>query len=782
MLIDTMRNGGGAQWANARDAEYVSFRDIWSFLTRHFLILCVFAGLGAGLGAFYLSRTEATYTATTRLVMDPEQGRIASQDASTGTIIIEAAEIASQVEIIKSEAIARAVINQLDLTNDPEIQDAQSWRSVLRESTGSFVKWIGVADSTSAKAEPATREDIMRRTMAAFLARVDVRRVGQSYVLEIRYTSTSPQQAAKAANAVAQAYIRTGMNERSEAARSGAKWLETRLIEIGDKAREAAVAVETFRTKNGITAVSSSTSLDQLQMSEISTQMLNARAETAAHTAKLEALLKLRAGGSPVAAVGETVDSPQIVKLREDMRVATSKLDGLRGRYDAENPAVEAAETEVARIAAAIEAEYDRIETVFLTNLDVAKKREELLETELTDVTRTGAVKNQARVELAEIESRAATYRRMYESILQQLIGTLQKQSYPLGTARVVTAATAPLSKTWPKTTVVLPMSTMLGFAAGLMLALARNGMDRRVRSGSRLRSQLGIVSLGKLPFIAAARRRVPWPSRKMGRETPKSRAAIRTILDLPYSPFGEALRSVKASVDASFQPGMSAIVGITSIGRGDGKTTIAANLAQLYSNEGISVVLVDADFQTARLSRLAQNGASLGLVVADMRPNERAGDTGKGSEIAAPANTGVSGGGGVMLAERQATATAAPSLTLGQRAEYASVPVVTVSAIRQAAASEQRYGHLPALRSRLETLRKQYEVIVVDMAGFSESADTRTICSYVDGIAIVLGNPDKITLERLGGAIARFGKIRVNVLGAIFNRCSRRAMRARER
>jgi len=114
-------------------SEYISFRDVWRFLQRHWMIFALFTGAGLGVGGFYMATTQPVYLATTRLVMDPDQGRIVSQDAFTGTVIIEAAEIASQVEIVKSEAIARAVVQKLNLTEDPEIVGGMSWQATLHD-------------------------------------------------------------------------------------------------------------------------------------------------------------------------------------------------------------------------------------------------------------------------------------------------------------------------------------------------------------------------------------------------------------------------------------------------------------------------------------------------------------------------------------------------------------------------------------------------------------------------------------------------------------------------
>ncbi len=731
-------------------SEYISFRDVWRFLQRHWMLFALFTGAGLGIGSIYMATTQPVYLATTRLVMDPDQGRIVSQDAFTGTVIIEAAEIASQVEIVKSEAIARAVVQKLNLTEDPEIIGGMSWQAALHDKLRGLFSFFRHGDDGSAKTE-ATEDDVMRRTMASFLSRVEVTRVGQSYILEIGYSSVDPQKAAAVANAVAEAYISTGLADRASAAQSGAKWLETRLIEVGRQAREAAMNVEEFRAKNGIMEISTSSSLDQQQLSEISSQAVAAKAQTAAESAKLATLNELMAGGKVEGDVDETMNNPRIQKLQEDLGVATAKLNSLTSRYDADNPAIVAARQEIDRVKGDMRKEFERIQAVYKTNLDVAQTREKLLSDEVASLKDAGTDKNLAKVELSEMESRATTYRRMYESILQQLIGALQKESFPLGSIRVVTAAAVPLAKTWPKSSFVMPFTAMLGLAAGVMAALLRDGLDRRVSSSEKLRRELGISSLGHVPVYASPSF-LPGGMAVASPSWRRTMLPLRSVIDTPYSQFSEALRGVKHSIDSAFPPSAPMVIGITSVGTGEGKTTIATNLAQLYQHEGASVVLVDADFLNARLSCVVtESGTEFGMEALNI------------NEV--PRRYAVAHENGFLVAKTDHQ----PDAEFVHA--HGSVPVVTVDETEKSVAASQRYGHLPALKAEIDLLRRQYKVVIVDMSAFEDSADTRVICTYLEGIVVVVGQTNKMTVERLSDALASFGTTTINILGIIANR-----------
>ena len=61
-------------------------------------------------------------------------------------------------------------------------------------------------------------------------------------------------------------------------------------------------------------------------------------------------------------------------------------------------------------------------------------------------------VTNQAQVALRELESNAQSYQALYDNFLQRYMESVQQQSFPITEARVISAASRPLTKSHPKT------------------------------------------------------------------------------------------------------------------------------------------------------------------------------------------------------------------------------------------------------------------------------------------------------------------------------------------
>jgi polysaccharide biosynthesis transport protein len=720
------------------DANLIGMRDIIGFLRRNWRFISV-AIIGSILVAvLYLAGAEPVFTATARIVIDPEQARIASQDAVSGTIVIETGEVESQVEIIRSEAIAKSVIEQLSLTEDPELQDSPGLISGL-------AFWRSEDEKT---VEP---EFTMRKTVAGFLERLRVWRVGQSYVLDVAYNSTDPVKAAAVANATALAYIKAGLDAKSSAAKSGAGWLESRLSEISEHANASARAVEDFRNQNQISQAGT-TSLDEQQLSEANVQLSRAKADTAAERAKLAMINKFLQSETYVDGyVDEALRNLQITALRERLNTASTQLDELKGRYGENGAAVQAARLEITRLKGEVRQELVRIGQVYKSNVEAAERREQYVNDQLQATIQSGLSKGMARVQLGELESRANTYRQMYQSLMQQLISALQQESFPVGDSRLVSAAATPLGKTWPKGSLVIALAGVLGGLAGLAYSAVREVNDRRIKTESRLRRELGLNSLGTLPFVSA---------RAISKTAPQDQYQLLSfVLDHPNHLFSNAVRNTKASLDLIMRRQGAKVVGITSALAGEGKTTVASNLAQLYAATGSRTMLIDTCAANPTLTRLFTTVTQTHQAIS--------------TDFIVEKNSNID------LARDRARndMRSVRNVDDGRADEpYPSVSVITppalmgVDEITHNSSQEYRYLNLQALESHLDRLRDQHDIIILDLPDLTTTADARIVSVIVDCVILTVGDGQSVTLDVLGAAIASCSGISPDAIGVVFN------------
>jgi succinoglycan biosynthesis transport protein ExoP len=175
-----------------------AFRQNWRLM-----LACVAISLVIALVIIATSRP--VYIGSTRILFDPRRAEPyrQSSDRELAQFSIDTAQLESQIQLLRSEQVSRAVIEAHRLDQDPEFTNpAPSLRSFLH--------------SMSAKDVPSPA--VYSAVSNEFDSRLDVRRLGQSYVLQVSFQSADPLKAAKLANAVTAAYIGKQISSRIESA------------------------------------------------------------------------------------------------------------------------------------------------------------------------------------------------------------------------------------------------------------------------------------------------------------------------------------------------------------------------------------------------------------------------------------------------------------------------------------------------------------------------------------------------------------------------------------
>ncbi|UDL94519.1 hypothetical protein LGH83_18795 [Lichenihabitans sp. PAMC28606] len=225
----------------AEDASLVSVRDMLAVLHANRRMLALWVLLCLALAGAYLYSTPPEYLASTQIILEPRRQFAGAQDAGPGSYppTLDSAQAESQIQVVKSERILRFVFTTLDLAHTSEFSThGRGVRDWLREGLS------GLIPSTSREAAPALAPlSEEARAFQAFSDRVSVRRIGQSYVLEISYRSLERQQAAKLANSITAAYIRDQIELKASAAQRGSEYLQGRIADVQAEQAAAAEAV-----------------------------------------------------------------------------------------------------------------------------------------------------------------------------------------------------------------------------------------------------------------------------------------------------------------------------------------------------------------------------------------------------------------------------------------------------------------------------------------------------------------------------------------------------------
>ena len=254
--------------------------------------------------------------------------------------------------------------------------------------------------------------------------------------------------------------------------------------------------------------------------------------------------------------------------------------------------------------------------------VDVLRSKVSDAQKAVADYKATNGLTNQAQSELRELETSAQTYRRLYDAFLQRYLESAEQETSPVSQARLMTAASPPLNPSSPKTLLVLVLSIVGGIIVGIGVGLVRDASDATFRTRDKVLAELHTDCIGIIPAASADNSASGRPTLKPMPVLAKSRTIvcadhlIRNIADTPRSRFSEAFRSVKLAVDTANRGAKrTQIIGITSALPSEGKSTVAASLAQLIAQGGSRAILLDFDLRNPTLSSSLAPGAMLSIL-----------------------------------------------------------------------------------------------------------------------------------------------------------------------
>lgn len=592
--------------------DVLNFREVAvlakGFLRRQLFVITLCMMCSLGVGVLYFLSTPPRFTASAKLLIDLSKVRIAQQQQGSIDAPIDATQVETQVELLKSDKIAHTIVNELRLNEDPEFIAPS--RNYLRSAL--YRRF---------PEPPRSESSLARRAVTVFLANREVTRLGRTYVLDVSVTSLNPARAAQLANAIAEAYIDDQLEAKYQATRRAGSWLQERIRELRQQASDADRLVIEYKEKNNIFDVSGNSPgamrpLGDQQLTDLNTQLTTARAAAAEAKARLDRIDEVMKSDVPDLDIGDSLRSEVINKLRSNYLELAAKEGIWSSRYGENHLAAVHLRGEMRELRRSINQELSRISQSVKNEHEIARARVESLERSLRNLVTEAQMVIRDRLGLRELESNAQKYHAIYENFLQRHMEAIQQQSFPITEARVVSPAEEPLERSGPVMPLILGAAAAFGLALGVGLSVFREVFDRVFRIPKQV-EELGTTCIAVVP-------RLPKSSSRSGsgKSTPRIRNVrgsnraehLRGVVAEPLSPFAEAFRSIKVSADLLGAFRANKVIGVTSTLAHEGKSTIACNFAHVLAQGRKKVILIDGDLRNPSLSRELSFDASAGL------------------------------------------------------------------------------------------------------------------------------------------------------------------------
>jgi polysaccharide biosynthesis transport protein len=728
------------------DADrFIDLEQLAAIALRRSRIVALCAVIGAMLGILYITSTPARYTTQTSILIDDSLARFADDKQAPPAAAMQSdALLSSEVEILKSERLAKAVVQAEKLDkNDAFLNPPMSpldWakstvKGLARSLLTSAPQQAQGEGGDGSAAEPG-RDPMVAAAVAILQDNLDVERAGRSFVVQLSYTSEDPQLAGRIARAYANAYLADQLEANFEATQRATEWLQGRIAELRDSSQAAASAVEKFRAEHGLTSARGELISDQ-QLADLNSQLILAQADTANALARYNQFKVIVDSGPDNAVKNATVPVEKgaggsnlgvINDLKAKYGDISKREREITAKFGQEHPQAVALRREQADLNQQIFHELQQLTESYRNEYEVARSREDSLRANVGLMARQSSQSSQDMVKLRELQQKSDALSALYQGFLSRHEEASQRQSFPIAKARVISEAGDPTLPSSPRKGLALGLSLVLGLFGGAATAALQEFRERFFRTGDDVRSALNVNFLGYLPLVRGRKPAAKGAGDKGAKANGKGVTAngmagkpngsatrdgkrggdpggtvaprlLRVAVNLPSSSFAETLRNTKLAADVVLQDRPCKVLGFASVLPGEGKTTVAANFAALIAANGLRTLLIDGDLRNPGLTRGLSLTPDKGLVEA-------------------------------IIGDQRWQST----IMVDRSTNLAIIP----ASVRPGLSHTSELISGPGMRNLLAEARKSYDYIIVDLPPLGPVIDTKAFAPLADGFVLI--------------------------------------------
>ncbi len=553
--------------------QFISMASIRGILYRQRWMIAGVILIAATAGLIWTLLTTPMYEARSTVKIAPFGNFVVEgQDVDQGISGNQVYDyLATQIGVIKSRSLAQYVAeerglgnrydllgNDIDESRPPNLTDAQ---------------WV----------EEKTK------IAASILSGSVVAEVPESnWIIPIGFRSSNPALAAEMANAYADAFVASDSSDTIADNQYAREYLLEQIELTRTSLQEAEEAANLYARNTGMVVAQTVSSEDgggtvtltSSNLAGINQRVAEARAQ------RIRAEQRWRSvQGLPAAQLPEVQTNPVLQTLVSERTARQAELASLRQRYNDQFPEIVKVRSQLDILERQIERSSADIKAAIRNDYTVARNQEQALEGELSSVTGDTLAEQDTRVQYGVLEREAQVLRDQMQALLTRYNQINSAANVKTGVVTKLDAATIPGAPYAPSLTRNITLALVFGVALAAGLAVLRETLDDRIRSLDDVESKIGLPLIGHTPYI-------------------KDGSDITTDETNPFSALMEAYSSIRATIDFTL-PRNRAVLHLTSSQAGEGKSTTAVILAELFASLGRKTLLIDADLRRPSVTRL---------------------------------------------------------------------------------------------------------------------------------------------------------------------------------
>ena len=575
------------------DDDEIDLLQLWHTLWRRkwsILSLFVVVVLVAILAVLSLT---PIYRAGATLLIEQQAAKVVSIEQVYGLEGTGNEYLQTQFELLKSRALAERVVKQLNLTTHPEFDPRQQpeplidIKGLLANFNVNQVVPATLPEDLEEGVDP-TEAQILDDVTKAFMQRISVAPQGKSQLVRVEVEMADARMAAKAATDRDNGLIESLLLDTMDMSLTATNWMNSRLGELRNTLKKAEDRLQAFREKENLVDVDGVSTISAAELTQTGDRMIDARRQRAEAESQYRQVQAMRDGGwEKLATIPAVLGHPLIQQFKADEAKARAKVDELSKRYGARHPAMEAARSDLSAASGSLRGQVEQIVAGIERNYQLAVANENSLQasfnankSQIQDISRK-------EFKLRELQREVDANRALYDTFMTRLKETAATSDLESANARVVDQATVPSEPVKPKKSLIVAIAGLLALFVGAGLTLLIEALNNTFKSTDQVESKLNLPVLGILPLIKN-----------------KQRGEVAHLFSSNGDrSFSESMRTIRTGVVLSGMDEPHKILVITSSVPGEGKSTVAANLA-IALGQMEKVLLIDADMRRPTLAK----------------------------------------------------------------------------------------------------------------------------------------------------------------------------------
>jgi capsular exopolysaccharide synthesis family protein len=645
---------------------------------RALLILLVWIAT-IGIAGLIVSLRPRQYRAEAMLEIRPEQPLIADPAEATagGSVQLWESYFRTQVSLLQSRKILDRALHNVP----PPI--AQDYR---------------------------THEDPLQ----LLASQLEVEAVPSTFIVHVALTQASPERGPELLNALVSSYLDEATGHWRELKTDAVELLDKETLPvIQRKMEEADQNLLKFQKQTGYADFDQQYASLMESARRLAAQLLDVRMKRVRFQSQREALTESGKGGlaglfDPAIQGTHALEPLLTQRATIETQIASDTLI-----YKEQHPRVLGLRRQLSQLDSQIHSIVQAAAQALDRELLAVLIEERMLLMEQNRVEKQMADSRLDRSRYRTLEAEAAAAKDTYNAYVKKADETKATSKGGLASVRVVDFARSP-APPGDKARLILTVGAVLGLFLGLLSGVVADEIDDRIMSPRDVEVSLGVSVLGLIP-------RLPRDPRAPAR-------APLVLTDDPSSLTFEVLRMLRSEVTGRLERiRRGRVIAVAGPRYGEGKSTVAINLARVLAMEDRRVLLIDGDLRRPQLKALLARRRGMGLEE-------------------------------YLRGERNLPGCVQPS----------RLPLVDVLGAEQALARPGEVGSSARFRALLQEARNTYEYVLIDAGAANLISEVSAYARQADGTLLVLEHGEtrrrsvRLAKRRLEGA---------RLLGAVLNR-----------